>query len=36
MRVFERLRRYAITGEGGCKTKLQGDHADKLRLRIGD
>ena len=35
MRVFEGLQRYAARGEGDVK-KLQGDHADKLRLRLGD
>ncbi len=35
MRVFEVLLRFARTGEGDIK-QLQGDLADKCRLRIGD
>jgi mRNA interferase RelE/StbE len=35
MRIFEGLHRYALTGEGDVKT-LQGKHAGKLRLRLGD
>jgi mRNA-degrading endonuclease RelE of RelBE toxin-antitoxin system len=35
MRIFEGLHRYALTGEGDVK-KLQGKHAGKLRLRLGD
>jgi mRNA-degrading endonuclease RelE of RelBE toxin-antitoxin system len=35
MRIFEGLHRYLLTGEGDVKT-LQGKHAGKLRLRLGD
>jgi mRNA-degrading endonuclease RelE of RelBE toxin-antitoxin system len=35
MRLFDSLYRYAISGEGNVQT-LQGKHAGKLRLRIGD
>jgi len=35
MRVFETVMRFARTGQGDIK-QLQGEHAGKLRLRIGD
>jgi mRNA-degrading endonuclease RelE of RelBE toxin-antitoxin system len=35
MRIFEGVHRYMLTGEGDVKT-LQGKHAGKLRLRLGD
>ena len=35
MRIFEGLYRFAGTGEGEVKA-LQGKHAGKLRLRLGD
>jgi mRNA-degrading endonuclease RelE of RelBE toxin-antitoxin system len=35
MRIFEGLHRYLLTGEGDVN-KLQGKHAGKLRLRLGD
>ncbi len=35
MYIFEGLHRYILTGEGDVKT-LQGKHAGKLRLRLGD
>ena len=35
MRIFDGLHRYALTGQGDVKT-LQGKHAGKLRLRLGD
>jgi mRNA interferase RelE/StbE len=35
MRIFDGLYRYAATGVGDVKT-LQGRHAGKLRLRLGD
>jgi mRNA-degrading endonuclease RelE of RelBE toxin-antitoxin system len=35
MRIFDGLYRYAVTGVGDVKT-LQGKHAGKLRLRLGD
>ena len=35
MRIFDGLYRYAVTGVGDVKA-LQGKHAGKLRLRLGD
>jgi mRNA interferase RelE/StbE len=35
MRIFEGVHRYALSGEGDLKS-LQGKHAGKLRLRLGD
>ncbi len=35
MRIFEGFHRYALTGDGDVKM-LQGKHAGKLRLRLGD
>ena len=35
MRIFDGLHRYSLTGQGEVKM-LQGKHAGKLRLRLGD
>jgi len=35
MRIFDGLYRFAVTGEGDVKF-LEGKHAGKLRLRLGD
>lgn len=35
MRIFDGIYRFAVTGEGDIKV-LQGKHAGKLRLRLGD
>ncbi len=35
MHLFAGLHRFTLTGEGDVKT-LQGKHAGKLRLRLGD